>query len=154
MTLSFLCRELFSCRCVLCKRFSWVNLHLPSVLFGTWTQTAPHLAWCVPRGLHWRTHAFFHHGCQLVELMLWVDLKHPHHPPALSQTPPASPPGGSGGPGSFSVFHLGHRGIPIPLHAHINISKVYVPTAMCLNVLKSMGCSDVNVSQPMFWDPP
>lgn len=65
-----------------------------------------HLVCCVHGGLNGSAHAFLDCGCQVVELMVLVDLKHPQHPPSLPPLPPASPPGLTGGACDSLTCHL------------------------------------------------
>lgn len=65
-----------------------------------------YLVCCVHGGLNGGAHAFLDCGCQMVELMVLVDLKHPQHPPSLSPLPPASLPGLTGGACDSLMCHL------------------------------------------------
>lgn len=76
MALSLLCLEVFSCECFLYK-YMFVSESMTSVFQNQcFDQNILHLDWCVHTGLNGGVHAFFYHGCQMVELVLWVYLKH------------------------------------------------------------------------------
>lgn len=121
MALSFLCFEMFRCECILrekkktsqqviaCIQIKYVTcLYMWHVSNQTTTAIVRilHLVCCVHGGLNGGAHAFLDCGCQVVELMVLVDLKHPQHPPSPPPLPPASPPGLTGGARDSLTCHF------------------------------------------------